>query len=317
MYPKVYTAFVAKLTPFNLDLDIVLSYSCIITTDFYDHLLLATIAPALVIVTFAGSYLVAKNRNNGTDSATRTVLHKHQAAALYLAFFVYSPVSYKIFQTFACDELDDGESYLRADYSLSCLTPRHRWFTGYALVMVGIYPIGIAAVFAFLLARYRHDLVKPSRDSIPRLRPFHGMWAAYKPSRYFYEVVECARRISLTVIAALVPSNSTAQISIVLLFAVVFVFISEAISPFDKGADMNLYRWGNAIIVASMYVAFLMQVDVGYDTDNALLTFSGVLILANVFMVITVLVQTAFLIKEWHRTRELPRAVDEPVRRTE
>ncbi|CAM9242427.1 unnamed protein product, partial [Laminaria digitata] len=95
------------------------------------------------------------------------------------------------------------------------------------------------------------------------------MWAAYKPSRYFYEVVEWGRRVSLTIIAAFVPSNSAAQISAVLLLAVVSVCISEAISPFQKKRDTNIYRWGNGIIVASMYVAFLMKVDVGADTERA------------------------------------------------
>lgn len=38
--------------------------------------------------------------------------------------------------------------------------------------------------------------------------------------------------------------------------------------------------------MASMYVAFLMKVDVGHDTWYALLTFSGALIAANVFMVV-------------------------------
>ncbi|CAM9828720.1 unnamed protein product [Laminaria digitata] len=246
----------------------------------------------------------------------RAVLHKHQAAALYLAFFVYSPVSYKIFQTFACDELDDGNSYLRADYSLSCSTPRHRWYKDYALVMMGVYPLGIAAVFACLLAWYRHDLVKPDRESILCLKPFSGMWAAYKPSRYYYEVAECGRRVAITIITALVPSNSVTQTSLVLMFAVVWVFISEAISPFEKKTEMNLYRWGNAIIVASMYVAFLMKIDVGTDTEYALLTFSGVVILANVFMVVTVLVQTAFLVKELRGAREVVRAVDITIRRT-
>ena len=316
MYPEVYKAFVSKLTPINLDLDVVLSYSCILSSDFYDQLLLATIAPALAIVTFTGSYLFAKKRNGSSDDAKRTVLYKHQAAVLYLAFFIYSPVSYKIFQTFSCDKLDDGNSYLRADYSLSCWTPRHQWYKAYALIMVCVYPIGIAAVFAYLLHRYRHDLVKPHRGSVLHLTPLQGLWAAYKPSRFYYEVVECGRRISLTAIAAFVPSNSAAQISLVLMFAVVFVFISEAISPFEKKSDMNLYRWGNAIIVTSMYVAFLGKVDVGYDTAPAMLTFSGVLILANVFMVVTVLIQTAFLVKALRGTREGVRELDAPVRRT-
>ncbi|CAM9247685.1 unnamed protein product, partial [Laminaria digitata] len=240
VYPELYKAFVTKLTPFNLDLNFVWSYSCVVTTDFYHHLLAATIAPIGMVVMLAGSYFVAKKRNGSSESARSAVRRKHQSALLYLAFLVYSPVSYMIFQTFSCDELDDGNSYLRADYSLSCLTTRHGWYEGYALTMMGIYPLGIAVVFACLLARYRHDLVKPTRESILHVEPFHDIWAAYKPSRYYYEVIECSRRISLTAIAAFVPSTSATQISLALMFAVVWVFISEAISPFAKRADENL-----------------------------------------------------------------------------
>ena len=47
-----------------------------------------------------------------------------------------------------------------------------------------------------------------------------------------------------------------------------------------------------------MYVAFLMKVDVGEEKYYALLAYSGVLILANVFMVVKVLVQMVFLAKQ-------------------
>lgn len=311
VYPEIYKNFVSKLSPVNLDMDFILSYSCIINTDFYDHLLVVTIAPPLVLVLFTGSYLLAKHRNSSSASAVRAVLHKHQAAALYVAFLVYSPVSYKVFQTFACDELDDGNAYLRADYSVSCLTPRHAWYQTYALIMVVVYPVGIAAVFAWLLLRHRRDLAKPNREPLSHLRPIKGMWGAYKPSRYYFEVVECGRRVALIAIAAFIPHASTAQIAFALFFAVVFVFISEAIAPFEKSADIGLYRWGNGIIVTSLYVAFLMEIDVSHDTAQASLAFSRVLIAANVVMVATVLVQTALLVKKGRKVREIG-----PVRRT-
>lgn len=316
VYPTVYKTFVETLTLTNLDTDFFMPYSCIVATDFYDHLLFSTTTPALVAVVLFGSHVVAQKRNGRSASAMRTVANKHQAAAIYLASFVYSPVSYKLFQTFACDKLDDGATYLRVDYSLSCSTARHQLYEVYALAMIFVYPIGIAGGFAWLLGRNRHDLVKAERETMVHLTPFAGLWAAYKPSRFFYEVVECGRRISLTVIAAFVLPNSVAQISIALLFAAAFVFISEAISPFGKTADMNLYRWGNAIIVTSMYVAFLMKVDVGYDTNYALVRFSHVLITANVLMVITVFLQTVFLIHGWRKSRKVPCPVDTPVRHT-
>lgn len=40
-------------------------------------------------------------------------------------------------QAFACDTLEEeGETYLRADYSLKCDTPAHKWYKGYAGVMI-------------------------------------------------------------------------------------------------------------------------------------------------------------------------------------
>ena len=47
-----------------------------------------------------------------------------------------------------------------------------------------------------------------------------------------------------------------------------------------------------------MYVAFLTKVDVGEEKYYAFLAYSGVLILANVFMVVKVLVQMVFWAKQ-------------------
>ena len=150
------------------------------------------------------------------------------------------------------------------------------------------------------------------------LKPSDGVWAAYKPSRYYYEVLECGRRMSFTAIAAFVRANSAAQVSIAFLFAVVFVFISEGLSPFQKSADRMLYRWGNGVIVASMYVAFLTEVDVGEEEKQyALLTYSGVLILANVFMVVAVVVQMIFFAKQMRGRKNSVMELEMPVRRTD
>lgn len=304
----------SKLSPVNLHMDFLLSYSCIFANDFYDHLVFFTILPLLFLVMLAGNYLVATKRNRASESTMRSIMHKHQAVAIYVAFIVYSPVSYRIFQTFACDDLDDGSTYLRADYSITCSDPRHDWYKAYALIMIGVYPIGIVAVFAGVLRYHRHDLVKPDREALVHLKPFSGMWAAYRPSRYYFEVVECGRRIGLTSLATFVVPGSREQLAIALLFATGSVFISEVISPFEKKEDMNLYRWGNGIVVASMYVAFLLKVDVAHEETPAMLTFSGVVIAANMFMVITVFLETILLGKAWCSARVV-REVDLPVRR--
>ncbi|CAN0526923.1 unnamed protein product, partial [Scytosiphon promiscuus] len=69
------------------------------------------------------------------------------------------------------------------------------------------------------------------------LKSYRALWAAYKPSRYYYEVVECGRRIVLTGAAVFVLPNTAEQVAIVLFFAVVFMLVSESLSPFQSKSD--------------------------------------------------------------------------------
>ena len=78
-----------------------------------------------------------------------------------------------------------------------------------------------------------------------------------------------------------------------------------------------LYRWGNGVIVASMYVALLMKVHVGQEEQNVLLTYSGVLVLANVFMVVAVLVEMVLLAKQVREMKSSVMELEMPVRRTD
>ncbi|CAN0332425.1 unnamed protein product, partial [Laminaria digitata] len=103
-------------------------------------------------------------------------------------FVVYASVSVTIFQTFVCDPLDDGP-FLRAGYNLRCDTTVDGQYRAYAIVMVCGYPIGVPAVFGWWLGRNRVELATPSRDTALHLDALSGIWAAYRPSRYYYEVV--------------------------------------------------------------------------------------------------------------------------------
>lgn len=50
---------------------------------------------------------------------------------------VFTSTSTVVFKTFSCDtEAVDGESFLRADYSISCKTTAHKWFKAYAGIMI-------------------------------------------------------------------------------------------------------------------------------------------------------------------------------------
>lgn len=296
VYPEEYQNFLSSLFAVNLDIGFILSYSCFLTTSFYDRLLISTIGPVVVLAALGLTFLVARKRNANSELAIRAIKRKHLSAVLFVMFFIYSSVSYTVFRTFVCDSLDDGVSYLRADYSVTCDTRTHSAFRAYAAVMVCVYPIGIPFTFAWLLRFYRRDLSKPEREEMPHLEPLSGLWGAYKPARYYYEVVECVRRIMLTGVAVFVVPGSAAQIAVVLLLAVVFLFVSESLSPFKSRVDMGLYRWGNGVVLASMYVALLLKVNVSEDGNSTVKASVVALIAANVFMVATVVIEAALLL---------------------
>ena len=62
---------------------------------------------------------------------------------------MYTSVSTAVFTSLpqACHHFDNGESYLRADYSVPCD------YAGayYAYAMVLVYPVGLPVLFAWLL----------------------------------------------------------------------------------------------------------------------------------------------------------------------
>lgn len=278
----------------NIDINAIMAYSCLVSPNFYGRLVLATTTPLLVLAILAVAYSTAQRKLHTSSPIRLTVRSRYLSAGLLVAFFVYSSVSSTIFHTFLCEQV--GEYwYLRADYSLSCDGERHRTYVIYASVMAGVYPIGIPALFCWWLVRNREHLKNTDRQAIGHLQPFVGIWGTYKPSRYYYEVVEYCRRLALSLSSVFLVPNSVDHIAVVLSLAVVFLFISESLSPFESSADMSLYRWGNGIVLASMYVALLMKAKESNTEVRALSVYGWVLISANVLMVAAVAVEAVCL----------------------
>ena len=291
--------FISKLAFANVDVSFVLSTFCIVRTNFYQRLLLATVGPIVLLLALASTYAVAKRRNRNSEGAALTVKHKHLSTVIFVTFFLYSYVSFTIFHTFVCDTVDDDGKYryLRADLSIRCTTPKYKAFKLYAMVMVAFYPIGIPVVFGWWLVRNRQDLKHIGRETMVQLKPFRGLWSSYRPSRYYYEIVEYGRRVMLTGAAVFIAPGSSTQIAAIVFVAAVFLFISESLSPFESLNDLWLYRWGNGIILASMYVALLRSVNLADDGSNGTQVVATLLIAANVVMLLAVVVEAGIAVK--------------------
>ncbi|CAM9133786.1 unnamed protein product, partial [Laminaria digitata] len=292
VFPEEYEIFLSYLSFVNFDIGVVVSYSCLFSPNFYGRLLVTTITPLLVLMILSLTYYFTKRRYRDSPQGIFTVRRRHLSAGLFVLFFVYSSVSSAIFQTFSCEDLEVGSSLI-ADHSVLCQTWLHNAYMIYACLMITIYPIGIPSFFTWWLVRNRKYLKTSDRQTIVHLQPFGGVWSTYSPSRYYYEVVEYVRRLTLSLSSVFLAPDSVNQIAVVLGLASVFLFVSESLSPFESSTDMSLYRWGNGVIMASMFLALLVKADT--SSDESLSVFGWVLIVANILMIVAVVVEAVFL----------------------
>ncbi len=282
---------------FNFNLSWLLSAGCIVDVDFHHRLLMATVGPIVILLFLAATYLTAARINRGVPDALQTIWNKHVSIALLLTFLVYSSVSSVLFMAFACEDLEDGKNYLRADYRIECDSTRHRGFQLYAGLMVLIYPVGIPAFYSVLLFRDRKILRHDQADweETARVNATSALWKPYKPSVFYYEVIECGRRVLLAGVVVFIYPNTAAQIAISLLMAFTFAIVSEWLAPYASRWDSWLNRIGHAVVYVSMYDALLLKVDVSEDSSSSQQVFEALLVAAHSCLILVVVAETVVL----------------------
>ena len=308
-YPDVYQRFLDGVNILNFDVLWIPSAGCLVDVDFHGRLLVSTIGPLVALALLAITYTVAKRRSSGSEAALQRIRHKHMSAVLLMTFLVYSSVSATVFQTFACEDLDDRKTYLTADYRIECDSSEHQAFQVFAGIMILVYPVGIPLFYGYLLYKNRRALKsrdEGKREASARVQSFYDLWAPYKPGRFYYEVIECGRRMSLTGAVVFIYPNTAAQVAVTLVIAFSFVVVSERLAPYVSKWDASISLMGHVIVFTSMYTALLSKVDVSDERANSQEVFAGVLVAAHACMVVAVIVETVVMVFSMRRTEGGP-----------
>lgn len=300
-YPGACQTFLSVLNIINLDLGFVLSAGCLWSgIDFHDQLLAATVWPFAVLGLLVMTYLTALHTNGGNGGSRREhIRNKHLSAVLLLLFLVYSSVSSNVFRMFACDALDDGVEYLRVDYRIVCTDTKHRTLQVYAAIMIAIYPVGIPLLFVALLYRHRSVLSESGPDKAAA-QSIDSLWAPYRPSCFYYEVIECGRRIMLTGVVVFIYPNDTAQIAITIVLSFFFFVVSEVLSPYESKSDKWLSRSGHILIFFTMFDVLLLRVNVSRESSESQNILAGVFVAGHAAMIAAVVGEAIVL---WRASR--------------
>ncbi|CAM9202855.1 unnamed protein product [Ectocarpus sp. 8 AP-2014] len=312
-FPDAYEQFLDGAAFLGFDIGWMLSTGCVVDVDFHDRVVTSTVGPLVALAILGLTYIVARCRNRSCDQALQKVRRKHVSTALWVSFLVYSPVSSTIFQTFSCETLDDGVTYLRADYRIDCDSSKHLAMEIYAGLMIFVYPIGIPLVYAALLFGGRDALKIAAVPNIEqsRVQAAVHLSSPYRPGCFYYEIIECGRRVLMTGVIVFIFPNELGQIAVTLVMACTFALLFEALAPYDSKWDAWISRSGHVIVLLSIFVAFLLEQREHDGTSDSQDLYGGVLLGMNVSMVLAVVVQVIIMACSVARPTEslLPRSV--------
>jgi multisubunit Na+/H+ antiporter MnhG subunit len=321
--PNIYHKFLSWTDVFNLNLGWLLSLGCLTQANFYEKLLITTLGPfavaAALVVTYATvtTYTSQRMVVPARTARLEKALARHYLVFLAMTFLIYSTVSTTVFQTFACDSVDDSAismtSYLRADYSIECGTLEHKAYKVYAGFMVIIYPLGIPALYAWLLWSKRHKLSDNNDESSVHmiskhddntLRSTRFLWKSYTARMYYWEVIECLRRLLLTGAVVFIAPGTAAQAAVACVLAMFSIVVALYCRPHAETLDGQIYTVGAMIIFLSMFLSLAMKTDVSHETDYSQHVFAVVLVVLNVVMAMTAVVQMVLVGRRAYLSRQ-------------
>jgi len=197
---------------------------------------------------------------------------------LALTFVVFVATSTVIFNYFKCRSFPEAEhgkeSYLYKDYSVDCNSSRYKMFLWYAIAMILIYPVGIPLLYVSLLFNHREILrnseamFREASNGYPTTGHLLFLTSAYKPEYYYFEVLECVRRLFLASIIGIVAADSAASPVIGLGISLAFINVFTLLEPFNV-KEANIFSLVLSNSLTLFFVAALMIKTDSVSDDKA------------------------------------------------
>jgi len=171
-------------------------------------------------------------------------------AILLVSFLVLPGTTTMLFNFFKCREFEvPGEgtvSYMIKDYAISCDSARYQSYIGFTIFMMLVYPIGIPCGWAAMLYVKQDILVDEkamNREAMfgnPKTGHLSFLVESYKPKYYYFEVVECFRRILLTSAIGLADADTANAPIAGVIISLIFIFIFSEAKPFKQKENSAL-----------------------------------------------------------------------------
>ncbi|GMH72540.1 hypothetical protein TrST_g9858 [Triparma strigata] len=258
-FPSLYQNFCKVVgIIFNIDAVQIISFNCVVPTNFYTTLLMTTLSP-LILAALVATLTFFQLRKMDNDEKRQEVLSSRFSIGLCVAYIIFSSTSTVAFETFQCakygtyEGFDDTTYYLIADRSINCESEEHKKYEMFAWCMIFVYPIGITVVYAYQLFVYRALIANErrtkdveDRDEEDRIKHIIFLWKSYTPQCWWFELFENFRRLSLTGMLVFFEAGSAGQLVTALIITIVSLKVFLVFQPYrklDENVIAELSQW--------------------------------------------------------------------------
>ena len=175
-FPPFYTEVLAAIKNINIPIDL-LPFGCMAPelNNFLFDLVLKTATPIILVVLLVFLSRVLRKFSGGSGFGA-FLAEACSDLWFFIIFLVFPSCSNMTFMFFMRETYGGrGEAYvdlMRADRSINRQEPLYQSFTVYAVVMLGVYPIGVPLLYALMFHRSRHQLHEMRRIELTQETDF-------------------------------------------------------------------------------------------------------------------------------------------------
>jgi hypothetical protein len=273
-----YANLARALSVFTIDVFGALNFDCFASYSF--HAKLYTMGFFALGLEVGVAVAIYRYRKTGDLKARRLA-----AWSLVITYFLYSSLCATIFQTFQCERVDTTD-WLVADYSIDCNGTAHKGAYGFAVFMIFTFCLGVPVIYLKLLRDFRpinRDtlntgsvlldspiLNKALNTVLPRkeyneeqggiMDFFQG---GYREEFFFWEVIECVRKLALTgfAVAVFFGPGSMMQMGLAIMLTMAYMVTLASFNPYTTDEGCNNFA---RIEQAALFLVLLEMAMVKY-----------------------------------------------------
>ena len=193
---------------------------------------------------------------------------------MLLTFTFLISSSTAAFQYFKCHEFPEADGgtrrFLYKDYSLDCDSSRYKAYVPYALLMILIFPVGIPLFYWVVLRQHKHVLSdeqaikREASEDFPTIGHLTFLTEAYSSKYYYFEVLECVRRLVLASVVGMLPEDGVVAPTLGILLCFMFLYIFIDFRPYRDPDNSDL----GVILQYSITLFFLAGLLAKVTTDQ-------------------------------------------------